>query len=291
MSEEAEVYDVSTEVKTGNGTEIKPFANDWNVEAYLNTVGTLELTDEQEKTLDARLDPLCIEVRPHDGVPYVPWMEYHLRLKKAFGRKWGLIPHGMPKFHGQFIYWGHYLVIDGTLAGYAIGEQRYIPSNKQMSYGDACEGAKSNALMRLCKGIGIYLEMWKPSYLKEWQTKYAEIGEDGKWRKKDAPTVDDDDLGPDPTKYMKGKKEKTQKEEPPPKGKFDSLKRFQELKKELNELTGKDDTYYLILGGSGFAKSNEITDKGEQVFVGKAMAAKVEELRLEQEPPMEKVEV
>jgi hypothetical protein len=82
----------------------------------------------------------------------------------------------MPKFtrESDMIYWGFYLVIQGSFSGFAIGEQKYQPSNATMTYGDACEGAKSNALMRLCKGLGISLELWKPSFVKNWREKYAE---------------------------------------------------------------------------------------------------------------------
>jgi hypothetical protein len=103
-------------------------------------------------------------------------MEYVTRLRKAFGIQWAIIPQGMPKFmkDSEMIYWGFYLVIEGKLSGFAIGEQKYQPTNPTMTYGDACEGAKSNALMRLCKGLGMSLELWKPSFVKKWREKYAE---------------------------------------------------------------------------------------------------------------------
>lgn len=98
----------------------------------------------------------------------------------------------MPKPVGGFLYWPFFLVIQGRIAGFAIGEQEYSQNNPRMTYGDACEGCKSNALMRLCKGIGISLELWKPSLIREWKSKYAETYEDvdkqgkkkTKWRKK-----------------------------------------------------------------------------------------------------------
>jgi len=66
------------------------------------------------------------------------------------------------------------MLIDGKLAGFAIGEQKYQPNNATMSWGDACEGAKSNALMRLCKGLGIGLELWRPSFIRKWKEANAE---------------------------------------------------------------------------------------------------------------------
>jgi hypothetical protein len=89
---------------------------------------------------------------------------------------WSIVPKGQPKYNPtkSGIIWGFYLIIQGKLAGYAIGEQAYYESNGTMTWGDACEGAKSNALMRLCKGIGIGIELWKPSFVRRWKAKWAE---------------------------------------------------------------------------------------------------------------------
>jgi hypothetical protein len=90
--------------------------------------------------------------------------------------EWTLIPHGKPDLNPQKsgILWGFFLLIQGKLMGYAIGEQEYYSNNPTMTWGDACEGAKSNALMRLCKGVGIGLELWKSSFLDPWKKKHAE---------------------------------------------------------------------------------------------------------------------
>jgi len=156
------------------------------------TVGTIKLTDKQKDILYADVDKESVEIRP-DGLIYLPWMEYVTRLQKAFGMGWGIIPDGQPRQMGLFILWGFYMVIGGKLAGFAIGEQKYQPNNPMMTWGDACEGAKSNALMRLCKGLGISLELWQPKFIKDWIKKYAESYKEYdekkkkdviKWRKK-----------------------------------------------------------------------------------------------------------
>src|SRR4030067_2353840 len=184
------------------------------------TAGTIKLTEKQRETLYAPVDQEKVEIRP-DGLIYLPWMEYISRLKVAFDLEWAPIPQGLPKMQGEYMYWPFWLVIQGKLAGFAIGEQRYIPSNRQMTYGDACEGAKSNALMRLCKGLGITLELWQPSFIRAWKEKYAETyQEEGKtlWRKKSA----------------NGKKEKTKN--------FDFLKQMKKAKETIG-----DEAYYGIL--------------------------------------------
>jgi len=151
--------------------------------------GKLKLTQRQKKILLAKSDEEEIEIRL-DGIVYIPWMNYAARLTEAFGMEWALIPKGMPKQSpgGDGIMWGFYLMIQGNLMGFSIGEQRYIRNNPEMTWGDACEGAKSNALMRLCKGIGMNLEMWKPSFVKKWKKKYAvkfQDGEKTRWKKRE----------------------------------------------------------------------------------------------------------
>ncbi len=161
--------------------------------------GTIELDQVQKDFLFNPVNEEDVCIRP-DGLVYLPWPYYVERLNKAFGISWAIIPKDMPKLQGNHMYWPFYLMIKGKLAGFAIGEQEYQPSNAMMSYSDASEGAKSNALMRLCKNLGISLELWKPSFIRVWKEKYAEsfpaVWPDGKpktdkngkqkteWRKK-----------------------------------------------------------------------------------------------------------
>jgi len=157
----------------------KPFENEFDMAEMLKTAGKVELTEAQKKILFASVNEEDIEIRP-DGLIYMPWMEYARRLSETFGMEWALIPQGMPKYiHTKnSVVWGFWLIIKGSLCGYAIGEQDYHAESRQgkdfMSYTDACEGAKSNALMRLCKGIGISLELWKPSFIRQWKETHAE---------------------------------------------------------------------------------------------------------------------
>lgn len=200
MSEEIMEYNFNRELVITPGAIIPEqpkkaeySKNEFDVTSLMNTVGTVIANEQQQKILYAPVRESDIEIRP-DGLVYLPWMHYVARLRDAFGLSWGIIPNGMPKVSNNYIYWGFYLVIDGKLCGFAIGEQQYHPSNATMTYGDACEGAKSNALMRLCKGIGISLELWNPSFVKTWREKYAEQYDDEikkkkLWRKKNGNDV------------------------------------------------------------------------------------------------------
>ncbi|MCX6574891.1 MAG: hypothetical protein NTV82_00700 [Candidatus Aminicenantes bacterium] len=148
---------------------------EYQVGQLIPQAGTVELTTQQTEILYAKVKDEDVEIRP-DGLIYLPWVEYVSRLHEAFGMEWAIIPRGMPEMNpgGTGLLWGFFLMVKGKPAGFAIGEQEYYANNATMTWGDACEGAKSNALMRLCKGIGISLELWKPSFVKRWKGLYAE---------------------------------------------------------------------------------------------------------------------
>jgi hypothetical protein len=142
------------------------------IRAMIPSAGTLKLTKEQEEALYATVQDSDVYIKP-DGLIYLSWIKYAGRLTKAFGGTgWTMLPQGMPKGYNNMIIWGFHLVINGIYCGFAIGEQQYF-ANGRMTYGEACEGAKSNALMRLCKALGIGLELWDKVFIDRWLTAYA----------------------------------------------------------------------------------------------------------------------
>jgi len=182
--------------------------SDWAI----TTAGSIELTEKEKKVLYADIHEDDVEIRP-DGLTYLPWMEYAKRLREAFGLQWSLVEVEPPRVNENLLLWKFYLVIKGRYCGTAIGEQTYNPNNRTMTWGDACEGAKSNALMRLCKGIGIGLELWQPQFIKSWIAEYAEYDNviDGSrkkkiWRKKESIALDSDTMRP--IDYAKEEKDK-----------------------------------------------------------------------------------
>jgi hypothetical protein len=143
------------------------------IRAMIPSAGTLKLTKEQEDALYAPVQDSDVYIKT-DGLIYLSWIKYAGRLTKAFGGTgWTMLPQGMPKGHNNMIIWGFHLVINGIYCGFAIGEQQYF-SNGRMTYGEACEGAKSNALMRLCKALGIGLELWDKMFIDRWLNAYAD---------------------------------------------------------------------------------------------------------------------
>ena len=53
------------------------------------------------------------------------------------------------------------LYCHGRFISQATGEHTFY-SKSNLSYGKACESAKSNALTRCCKDLGIASELWDP---------------------------------------------------------------------------------------------------------------------------------
>lgn len=143
------------------------------IRKMLGTAGTLALTDAQNLALYEPFKDSDVYLKP-DGLVYFTWTKFAGRLTKAFGGTgWAMIPQGMPKVNNNLIVWGFHLVIKGVYCGFAIGEQQYF-NNGRMTYGEACEGAKSNALTRLCKALGIGIELWDKDFINEWLDKYAD---------------------------------------------------------------------------------------------------------------------
>ena len=150
--------------------------------------GTLTLTPEQEEILYSPFSDEEVQIRP-DGLVYLPWSWYAERLRKAFGLGWQLVPDGDPKkdlVNGKpTILWKFALLINGICMGVAYGEHQET-RQMSMSYGDMTESAKSNALMRLCKGIGMSLQLWNREYVEAWKSAYAKkekINDRDLWRK------------------------------------------------------------------------------------------------------------
>ena len=162
-------------------------------------VGTLVLTDAQIAALRRPVLDTEVEWRPlTDGgplaIPYLSHNGYRDRLDAAFGLGgWGMVPVGMPKEKDEIVYVPFALVVGGVPRVYAWGEQRYFETNRegkrsQMTYGDALEGAKSSAITRCGKELGIARELWDRRYLRALKARLVDQG--GETRRRE---------GPDPT--------------------------------------------------------------------------------------------
>ncbi len=99
------------------------------------------------------------------------------RLNKVFRPgQWSIVPRnrwaedfktakGQP---ASRVYVEAMLVIRGCFVAEAVGEMEYYPHNAGQNYGDAVEGAKTAALRRCCKELGIGLQAWRKEWCEAW---------------------------------------------------------------------------------------------------------------------------
>ena len=161
------------------------------IATLLDTAGTFESTPEQRAIIFEPPADDEISIRP-DGQVYLKAAWFTRRLRDAFGTKWAQVPIQEPKKEGNLWMQPFALFIDGRYQGSAYGECEYRPSNKTMSYGDVIEGTRSNGRVRLCKGMGMAVELWEGDFVENWKKRNAESywnEEKGKnlWRKRLAP--------------------------------------------------------------------------------------------------------
>lgn len=148
-------------------------------------VGTLTLSVDQIAVLRRPVDDAELEWRAavQNGPPVIPYLShngYRDRLDAAFGLGgWGMVPVGAPKQEGtDFIYVPYALVIGGVPRVYTWGEQQKF----KMTYGDALEGCKSNAITRCGKELGIARELWDKRHVETLLKRKGTVAADGKTR-------------------------------------------------------------------------------------------------------------
>lgn len=151
--------------------------------------GALDITDKQRDILSRKFEPAELEILP-TGEVYAPQVEYRRRLNEAFGiGRWSLRPLAEPKVSGKTVVRWYALYVNGKFASETFGEADFIENNPRLTWGTALESAKSNALMRCCKDIGVNLECWSKSFTAKWKAQYA-VHVDGKWQKKSGTVAD-----------------------------------------------------------------------------------------------------
>ncbi len=148
----------------------------------------LKLKPNEVKELTEPFPDDAVEIRPHDGLIYLPHMVLRSRLWKVFGptevaeilRERAMSPETSE------IMVDLVLMARGKFLAEAIGTAKWFPNNPKQSKGDAIESAWSEALRRCCKRISVGTDVWKPGYVREWIEKNA-VQFQGKWYRKDDP--------------------------------------------------------------------------------------------------------
>ena len=161
-------------------------ARTWDLRNLAMTAGTLELSTKQKEILYAPVDEATIQIRPDDGIPYVPHVEVRRRFDEAFAGKWALVPLGMPVKEGATWIANYILIVNGCFVAQAEGSMKDT-NNKKMDRTDYGEGAKSNALTRCAKGWGLFPELWDVDWREDWKARWSYQGtKDGRqvWLKR-----------------------------------------------------------------------------------------------------------
>ncbi len=147
--------------------------------------GDLQLTAAQQKALSEPADPMDLDILP-TGEVYMTQVQYRRRLNDAIGiGQWALRPMEPFRRVGSTVSREYALMIYGKFAAAGIGEAEYREDNARSSWPTACEAAKSDALKRACKDLGIALECWDKRYAEAWKAEYA-VHLNGKWQRRDS---------------------------------------------------------------------------------------------------------
>ncbi|KAK3747038.1 hypothetical protein QZH41_017816 [Actinostola sp. cb2023] len=169
-----------------------------------NGAGLIPFDANVSEILMAPINEQEVEIKP-DGLIYLPEIKYRRILNKAFGPGgWALIPRGdslqfqSEKDNSQLIVREYALFCFGRYVSQTAGEHTFYSAGN-MVYGKAMEAAKSNALMRCCKDLGVSSELWDPQFIIKWKEKYAVVtwcenvkNKEKKkmWRRKDRKSTD-----------------------------------------------------------------------------------------------------
>lgn len=144
---------------------------------------TLDLTKAEIEKLQAPFpdEAFFTGAAGKENLIYIEHASLRDRLNQVVGLgKWSLVVrrHWAEKFRfyskrdqrqaeGDRIYVEAVLLVKGCFVGESIGNMDYYP-NDSTNYGDAFEGAKSAALRRCCKELGVGLQAWHKDFCQGW---------------------------------------------------------------------------------------------------------------------------
>lgn len=142
------------------------------VPAY-QKASTLELTDDEIKHLMEPFPDSAVEVRPHDGLIYIPHIHISDRLNRVIKPgKWSLVCR-RHWIEGKTMYGEYILLIRGVYVGESVGGHEYQPNNPKTNYSDTLESTAAEALRRIAgKRLSCGSQVWDPTYANEWCSKY-----------------------------------------------------------------------------------------------------------------------
>lgn len=139
----------------------------------------LELTKEEVAALIAEFPDEAFQsgAAGKENLIYLEHAYLRDRLSSVFGMgKWAIVPRN--RWEETFrtakgteahrVYVEAMLLVRGCFVAEAVGDMVYYPNNDSQNYGDAVEGAKTAALRRCAKELGVGLQAWKKDWCLGW---------------------------------------------------------------------------------------------------------------------------
>ena len=131
------------------------------------------VTDEQAAILMEAVNPDDLEILP-TGEVYLPQVKYRARLNRAFRPGgWAMRPIGRPYILDNVAMQEWALYANGQFIAYTVGGSKLVENNERMQWDDVLETLKSNALMRLCKDLGIVSECWDRQFTQKFKREFC----------------------------------------------------------------------------------------------------------------------
>jgi hypothetical protein len=150
---------------------------------------TLNMTDKEIEALMAPFPDSAVEVRPHDGLIYIPHIHISDRMNRVFKPgQWCMIcrRHWL---EGNTMYGEYIMLIHGCYVGESVGGHPYQPNNPKVNYSDTLESTAAEALRRIAgKRLSCGWQVWDPGYANTWCNTYRG-NQGGKYFKKSAPAT------------------------------------------------------------------------------------------------------
>lgn len=161
---------------------------------------TLELDQEERDALMAPFGDEDVEIRPHDGLLYIPHISISGRLCKVFGPgKWCTVRR-REWIEGNRIYAEWVMLIRGVFIGESVGAMDYHPTNAKMNYSDALEGTRGECIRRIAaKELDCGSQVWRPAFCREWIYKHAAQVK-GRWERRLTDYDEERRKAPEPEK-------------------------------------------------------------------------------------------
>lgn len=136
----------------------EPVIGNLGIEPVAFTAAENAVLNRPVAVADVRMKP--------SGQPYLSHPTYTRWLNDAFGRgSWALVPVANPMKTDKGVARDFVLYVHGKPVAHATGEQDYLETNRDQTWGDALEACYANGLRRVCKRLGIGLEMWDKEFL------------------------------------------------------------------------------------------------------------------------------